>query len=32
VVFAAMFGHVEDASLLDFEDREAMQQAPKIAF
>jgi LemA protein len=32
VLFAPMFGHVEDASLLDFEDREAIQQAPKIAF
>lgn len=32
VLFAATFGHVEDASLLEFEDRDAMQQAPKIAF
>ena len=32
VVFAPMFGHVENASLLEFADREAMQQAPKVAF
>jgi LemA protein len=32
VLFAAMFGHAENASLLEFEDREAMQQAPKVAF
>ena len=32
VVFAAMFGHAENASLLEFEDRAAMQQAPKVAF
>jgi LemA protein len=32
VLFAATFGHVQDASLLEFEDRDAMQQAPKIAF
>lgn len=32
VLFAPMFGHVEDASLLEFEDREAIQQAPKVAF
>jgi LemA protein len=32
VVFAAMFGHAANASLLDFEDREAMQKAPKVAF
>lgn len=32
VLFAPMFGHAENASLLEFEDREAMQQAPKVAF
>jgi LemA protein len=32
VLFAASFGHAQNASLLDFDDREAMQQAPKIAF
>ena len=32
VLFAPMFGHVENASLLEFDDREAMQQAPKVAF
>jgi LemA protein len=32
VLFAATFGHAEDASLLEFGDSEAMQQPPKIAF
>jgi LemA protein len=32
VVFAAMFGHATNASLLDFEDRAAMRNAPKVAF
>lgn len=32
VLFAPMFGHVENASLLEFDDSEAMQQAPKVAF
>jgi LemA protein len=32
VVFAGMFGHGSDASLLEFEDSAAMQQAPKVAF
>jgi LemA protein len=32
VVFAGMFGHVNNASLLEFEDHEAMQQAPKVSF
>lgn len=32
VVFAGMFGHSADASLLEFEDSEAIQQAPKVSF
>lgn len=32
VLLAATFGHVENASLLEFGDSEAMQQPPKIAF
>jgi LemA protein len=32
VVLAGMFGHSEDASLLEYEDREAMQEAPKVSF
>ena len=32
VVFAGMFGHSEDASLLQFEDSAAMQAAPKVSF
>lgn len=32
VVFAGMFGHAADASLLEFEDREAIQQAPQVKF
>jgi LemA protein len=31
VVFAGMFGHGQDATLLEFED-EAIQQAPKVSF
>lgn len=32
VFFAQMFGHGQDASLLEFEDSAAIQQAPKVAF
>ncbi|MDO3388406.1 LemA family protein [Gilvimarinus sp. SDUM040013] len=32
VVFANMFGHSEDASLLEFEDSEQIQEAPKVQF
>ncbi|WP_299180688.1 LemA family protein [uncultured Neptuniibacter sp.] len=32
VFFAAMFGHPKDASLLEFEDSEQIQAAPKISF
>jgi LemA protein len=32
VVLAGMFGHGQDASLLEFEDRAAIQQAPKVSF
>jgi LemA protein len=32
VVFAGMFGHGQDAGLLEFEDRAAIQQAPKVSF
>lgn len=32
VVFAPMFGHPTDASLLEFEDSEAIQEAPKVSF
>jgi len=32
VVFAGMFGHGSDASLLEFEDRAEIQQAPKVSF
>ena len=32
VVFAAMFGHANNASLLEFEDSEVIQQVPKVAF
>ncbi|GAB6070789.1 LemA family protein [Thiomicrorhabdus hydrogeniphila] len=31
-VFAAMFGHPVDAKVLEFEDREAILQAPKVQF
>ncbi len=29
---AASFGHTKDANLLEFEDREAIQEAPKVSF
>jgi LemA protein len=32
VFFAAMFGHAQDASLLEFEDSAAIQAAPKVSF
>ena len=32
VVFAGLFGHGNDASLLEFADSEAIQQAPKVSF
>jgi len=32
VIFAGMFGHGPDATLLEFEDREAIQEAPKVSF
>jgi len=32
VVFAGMFGHGEDASLLQFEDSAEIQAAPKVSF
>ncbi len=32
VVVAGMFGHGQDASLLEFEDSEKIQQAPKVSF
>ncbi|MBI3563449.1 MAG: LemA family protein [Gammaproteobacteria bacterium] len=32
VLFAAVFGHSQDASLLEFEDRQAIQAAPKVSF
>ena len=32
VFFAGFFGHSADASLLQFEDSEAMQAAPKVSF
>lgn len=32
VVFAGMFGHSEDASLLEFEDSAQIQTAPKVSF
>lgn len=32
VIFANAFGHTENASLLEFEDSEAMQEAPKVSF
>ena len=32
VVFAAMFGHAHDATLLEFEDRDAIQNAPEVSF
>lgn len=32
VVFANMFGHNDDAELLEFEDSQAIQAAPKVSF
>lgn len=32
VLFAAMFGHGTDATLLEFADSEAIQRAPKVSF
>ncbi len=32
VLFAGFFGHGDDATLLEFEDSAAMQEAPKVAF
>ncbi|MFP4331871.1 MAG: LemA family protein [Campylobacterales bacterium] len=32
VMFASMFGHSKDASLLEFEDSEQIQEAPKVSF
>jgi LemA protein len=32
VVFAASFGHAQDAALLEFEDSKAIQAAPKVSF
>ena len=31
-VFAGMFGHIKDASLLEFEDSAEIQAAPKVSF
>ena len=32
VIFAGAFGHAGDASLLEFEDSEEIQEAPKVSF
>lgn len=32
VLFASAFGHAQNASLLEFEDSDVIQQAPKVAF
>ena len=32
VLFASFFGHSDDATLLEFEDSAAMQEAPKVSF
>ncbi len=32
VLLAGLFGHSENASLLEYEDREAIQDAPKVSF
>jgi len=32
VFFAPMFGHAQDATLLEFEDSEVIQAAPKVSF
>ncbi|MFV2090492.1 MAG: LemA family protein, partial [Pseudomonadales bacterium] len=31
-LFAGFFGHGDDAALLEYEDREAMQAAPSVSF
>ena len=32
VLFANFFGHSEDGTLLEYEDRESIQAAPKVSF
>ncbi|BFM06212.1 LemA family protein [Halioxenophilus aromaticivorans] len=32
IAFASLFGHAEDATLLEFEDSAAIQAAPKVSF
>ena len=32
VMVAALFGHAQDAALLEYEDREQIQEAPKVSF
>jgi LemA protein len=32
VIFAPAFGHAQDASLLEFEDKALIQEAPKVSF
>jgi LemA protein len=32
MLFAPFFGHTKDATQLEFEDRSAIQTAPKVAF
>ena len=32
VIFASFFGHAQNAELLEYEDREAMQAAPSVSF
>jgi LemA protein len=32
VIFAGIFGHAQDASLLEFEDHQVIQAAPKVSF
>ncbi len=32
ILVAALFGHAEDATLLEFADHEAIQEAPKVSF
>ena len=32
VIFAAAFGHAQDAELLEFADSEAIQAAPEVSF
>lgn len=32
VVFAGMFGHAANAGLLEFDDKEAIKEAPKVSF